>query len=413
MPTIATRTTDLPSHPRAPYYWTGDGSGGVPAGGLPKRRLIRVSTGNVPSSGIIEGSAPLNGMAGAHLLTVRTSTPSWIRLYASAADRTADSARLVDDPMPSTPLLLDVLFDPAGPTDYPIFDGGQWGTLFFNGDEPAESLLYYRIEVIDPTALASLGTRTIFQQTTFSSASVAIGDEPRWGGGAWLQAKGVRERYYEAFGQLRGERNNTTIATFPNKPEDRNDHTATIGIVRSSTHDILPFKVQYCCYINPDPITLVNGQTRPFLRAGLVRDSGGVGSSTNVVSFVEWLNPDMSGSGAFGGNVPLALGEAATLEVKVFPFGSGATVEIRVDGILYQTQAVPAHLVADAGHDYVGLWITTKEGTSPEIFGGLAVTSLSIRGKSSETSMIFDLGLSPIEQAGGTLTNPPDTTVVP
>lgn len=113
-------------------------SGG--AGGA-SRDDIALETEAIAFEETAEGTVDM----GATSLPVRvtSSHKAWFRLYATAADRTADNARAIDED-PTTPILLELIFEDA--LEYKL--DPAWPMV--NADEPATNLLYYSVVMLDP-----------------------------------------------------------------------------------------------------------------------------------------------------------------------------------------------------------------------------------------------------------------------
>lgn len=110
------------------------------AGASPVRGTVTIVTATIAHLATEAGSLAV-GKAGM-LLKVATTASAWVRLYATAAARDADAARLItSDPTPGTGVLLDAL-TLSGLLDFitspPV--------LFQNADTSPATTIYYRVQ---------------------------------------------------------------------------------------------------------------------------------------------------------------------------------------------------------------------------------------------------------------------------
>lgn len=392
--------TDIryPSHPRKPYYWPGGVGGG---GGLEKRRVVRHTTPIFGVEGIIHGTIDMPDTAGAMLLSVRSTHKGWLRLYATEADRTLDNTRLVDDPMPSTGIILDVVFERPDDLEFLLFNGDEWGTPAFNGDDPATAKLYYRIEA-PPTDLAM-----IYARSGFAGGDYDTGDEPPWEENGvlvkYVTAPGAgRSRYYEEFGQLRayggGSTGSDGTAQFTITPVSAANVTAEIVVWKSNTMDTNSF-----CYFSAFLSRAAGWSGSTNIRGGIVRISADLAAAS-----IDYTDPTgLSTTLAVGTNVTFAADDQIFMEVITSAFDVGLVTEgvemtVKFDGVVQCTAVVPPALVARPNHNGVGIVLFDQDPPSaPLAFGGFAILSIVVSGANPRVTI--DLGYVPIEIPGGSI----------
>ena len=123
-------------------YLTTDGSSvsWASVSGLSSRTTASATTGALSVGGT--GNISITGFKTYALLGMSVGIPAWVRLYISAAARTADASRLeTEDPLPGSGIIAEVItttnnqivaFTPA--------------TLGFNGDNPAATTIYASVK---------------------------------------------------------------------------------------------------------------------------------------------------------------------------------------------------------------------------------------------------------------------------
>jgi len=123
-------------------YLTTDGSSAswASVSGLSSRTTASATTGALSVGGT--GNISITGFKTYALLGMSVGIPAWVRLYTSAAARTADAARLeTEDPLPGSGIIAEVItttnnqivaFTPA--------------TIGFNGDNPAATTIYASVK---------------------------------------------------------------------------------------------------------------------------------------------------------------------------------------------------------------------------------------------------------------------------
>ena len=421
----------FPQHPRAPYFWPGQPGQG--AGGMPQRRRQRITLSLDPdtgeASGYVEFRIP-DLTSGLILLTATSQLNDlWFRLYSSEADRTADDARAVDDAIPSINLILDALFGDPDFLTLPIFDGGEWGALAFNGDDPAKDRLYYRAKfprsagsfynstlmgtsvihaTYPDTAVEKIDDWSIDNQGIFSFTSYGAGypngfTEGRYVVGAEGQVFGHSPALYGWAG--------VAVAPLRLAPAvfDAFDHSDLEGrIIGWRADDAGASGVHVCAYLS-DGVPYDN----TYLRMGLIRVS-----STTVSGHISWVD---SGGTEHTLNTGTAFACAANSDPD--PGHSGDTYDFKavlglVDGVqtarvywnnsgtwVLKAEAAVPDDVQIAGHTYVGLESagTNKAGyTFP--YAGFPITQFTF-GRSVVPAYV-DIGYVPVEKAGGTIVTP-------
>lgn len=129
-------------------YLTTDGAtlswatvaGGGGGSGLVARSITSATTGALAINGV--GNLSITGFKTYALLGMTVEIPAWVRLYTTAAARTADASRLeTEDPLPGSGVIAEVIttsnnqtisFTPA--------------TIGFNGDTPASTTIYASVK---------------------------------------------------------------------------------------------------------------------------------------------------------------------------------------------------------------------------------------------------------------------------
>lgn len=112
------------------------GDPGAPGGGASARGDVTITTAALAHDATEHGTIAL-GKSGL-LFRLESSVPTWVRLYASAADRAADAARPVtEDPSPGR-VLAEVRTQASGL----VVD---CCVPFRNGDTPAATTIYYAL----------------------------------------------------------------------------------------------------------------------------------------------------------------------------------------------------------------------------------------------------------------------------
>jgi len=116
-PTIPTSLLDLGITDGAPnQVLTTNGSGifsfttfgGGSEAGLSSRQALSASTTNIGNGS--SSNIQISGYKGYALYKIQTSAAAWVRLYTSAAARTADASRTQgEDPLPSSGVLAEVV----------------------------------------------------------------------------------------------------------------------------------------------------------------------------------------------------------------------------------------------------------------------------------------------------------------
>jgi hypothetical protein len=136
-------TNGIPSQTgNAGKYLTTNGSAlsWASVSGLSSRTAVSATTGALLANAT--GNITITGFKTYALLAITTEFPAWVRLYVSAAARTADASRLeTEDPLPGSGIIAEVittsqdqivLFSPA--------------TLGFNADIPATNNIYASVK---------------------------------------------------------------------------------------------------------------------------------------------------------------------------------------------------------------------------------------------------------------------------
>ena len=119
----------------------------------PQREAIIISTGPMAFEDEVTGVVALGAMSA--ILYAQSLGASWLRLYATAADRTADAARdIADDP--TTPIILELIF--AGAETILL----NPNVLAANLDVPLSDNIYYSIVQLE----GSGATGTLFMSDT-------------------------------------------------------------------------------------------------------------------------------------------------------------------------------------------------------------------------------------------------------
>lgn len=113
--------------------------------GWQARDTATITTGVLADDASEDGTVTLGKSA--LLLHLTADRECWVRLYTTAAARTADAARLItDDPTAGTPhgVLLDLYVDDSA---WPIAGGGALSPplIVSSGDDPAVADIYYTV----------------------------------------------------------------------------------------------------------------------------------------------------------------------------------------------------------------------------------------------------------------------------
>jgi hypothetical protein len=88
------------------------------------------------------GNISITGFKTYALLGMTVGIPAWVRLYASAAARTADASRLeTEDPQPGSGIIAEVITTSSNQTV-----GFTPATIGFNGDNPATTTIYASVK---------------------------------------------------------------------------------------------------------------------------------------------------------------------------------------------------------------------------------------------------------------------------
>lgn len=112
----------------------------VPRIDTPRRALEQQTSGTLSGPTVLELSFAGLGVDGL-FLEVSCSTPAWVSFYDSAAARTADGARPIEeDPPLSAGVLLDLRFSAETPTLKPAP-----GSSYSNGESPLQQRLWARL----------------------------------------------------------------------------------------------------------------------------------------------------------------------------------------------------------------------------------------------------------------------------
>lgn len=112
------------------------------------RSVVSFTTAALETGDVATGTVDLGALCA--LLFATCDKGIWLRVYSTAADRTADDAR-DQDADPTTPIILDVIFANGGGT-VRLFDVSKAGPVFgANRDNPAVNNLYYSVTMLDET----------------------------------------------------------------------------------------------------------------------------------------------------------------------------------------------------------------------------------------------------------------------
>ena len=104
---------------------------------VPASGQVTVTTASLADAATENGTVLLGKTATVQILTVDRAC--WVRLYATAADRTADNARVLGTPAdPTTNILGEWSFTASGTQR-------RLGIIVYNGDSPRTGLIYYSI----------------------------------------------------------------------------------------------------------------------------------------------------------------------------------------------------------------------------------------------------------------------------
>lgn len=115
-------------------------SGGGGGTGLGSRTTASATTGALAINGV--GNISITGFKTYALLAMNVEIPAWVRLYTSAAARTADASRLeTQDPQPGSGVIAEVITTSNNQTV--LFTPA---TLGFNGDVPAATTIYASVK---------------------------------------------------------------------------------------------------------------------------------------------------------------------------------------------------------------------------------------------------------------------------
>lgn len=108
--------------------------------GLSSRTTASATTGALVVGGT--GNISITGFKTYALLGMAVGIPAWVRLYASAAARTADASRLeTEDPLPGSGIIAEVIT-----TSVSQIVAFTPATIGFNGDNPAANTIYASVK---------------------------------------------------------------------------------------------------------------------------------------------------------------------------------------------------------------------------------------------------------------------------
>lgn len=108
--------------------------------GLGSRTLASATTGALAINSV--GNISITGFKSYALLAVSVEIPAWVRIYASAAARTADAARLeTEDPQPGSGVIAEVITTTDNQTI--LFTPA---TIGFNAETPATNTVYLAVK---------------------------------------------------------------------------------------------------------------------------------------------------------------------------------------------------------------------------------------------------------------------------
>jgi hypothetical protein len=118
-------------------FTTVSGGGGA---GLGSRTNVSATTGALLVNAT--GNISITGFKTYALLGMTVEIPAWVRLYTTAAARTADASRLeTEDPLPGSGVIAEVITTSNNQTV--LFTPA---TLGFNGDTPAATTVYASVK---------------------------------------------------------------------------------------------------------------------------------------------------------------------------------------------------------------------------------------------------------------------------
>ncbi len=110
-----------------------------------ERGDVQIAPGAMTGGQVVTGTIALGALSA--LRRIVASHKVWLRLYETAADRTADAARAMDAD-PTTPIILDMIL--VSSLDELVRD-----VMAYNGDNPAVNDIYYSLKLLEVTGGAS------------------------------------------------------------------------------------------------------------------------------------------------------------------------------------------------------------------------------------------------------------------
>ena len=324
-------------------------------------RTIRITTAQLHNYEYEEGSVALANVT--TLMEAAATVPSWLRLYASAADRAADAGRNIDAAAPAGRILLEVVF-PAANDDILLSTRHGLGVLAQDDCGNALATLYWRIDLLPGSS------SFVFFGRTFEGAPHTWPDPPedtipqpepeflgtlQTTGGPTYTAQDIQESYFvqinstgdpsELFGGLQPTGSPTPLVwTSYGKIDHSSLNYGVRNLYQLGVDDSGHFF--YLCALMPDdPIVAPwsgvygdgNFDNSRYLYAGAVRTGSG-----SYRAELGWVEPDGTATlldSVSGLSWPLDSSIAMELQIR----GDQAT--LLIDGTAVCTATIPAQIL--------------------------------------------------------------------
>lgn len=136
------------------FTFTSSGGGG--GSGLASRQQLSAATGSIANGS--SANIQISGYKGYIIYKIQTSAAAWVRLYTSAAARTADESRTQgEDPLPSSGVIAEVVT--TGAETVLIAPG----VIGFNDDSPVTGSIPVRVTNLSGSSAAITVTATVVE----------------------------------------------------------------------------------------------------------------------------------------------------------------------------------------------------------------------------------------------------------
>lgn len=227
------------------------------------RSTVTINTAPLAQDATETGTVAATGLSIWEI--VQSANKVWFRVYATAADRTADAARLITDD-PTTPVLFEQIFNPTLTAKLPP-------VIIANEDVPVQGVVYWSIKMLEATGGG--GAATPYVSDMFTPVAALDGHTPtNPGATAWAawEYNDVSSQYLiNSFNLLEAAPGIATDVVARSDVDLLNDNFAAfIDAYRFSVDGLIDSAAFYFCV----PNSAIGGYNNDdCYRVSIVRDS--------------------------------------------------------------------------------------------------------------------------------------------